>query len=207
MQSGASRDSVAALDTFPKWLRHHAQVRGARPAVRLKDRGIWRTWTWTETYENVRALAHALRALGVGVGDKVAIIGANRPALYWGIAAAQWLRAVPVPVYADAVADEMAYVIENADVKVALVQDQEQVDKILSIATRLPQLAHVLYDEERGLRTYDHTRLHAIADVMAKSHAALADAKMAADVDAEIDRGQADDASIMLYTSGTTGRS
>jgi long-chain acyl-CoA synthetase len=207
LQSGASRDSESAFDTFPKWLRHHAQIRGTRPAVRLKDRGIWRTWTWAESYENVGALAHALRALGIGVGDKVAIVGANRPALYWGIAAAQWLRAVPVPVYADAVADEMAYVIENADVKVALVQDQEQVDKILSIAARLRQLTHVVYDEERGLRTYDHTRLHSIADLMAKSRAALAESATAAEFAAEIDRGQADDPSIMLYTSGTTGRS
>jgi long-chain acyl-CoA synthetase len=195
------------LDTFPKWLRHHAKVRGARPAIRLKDRGIWRTWSWAETHENVRALAHALRRLGIGIGDKVAIVGANRPALYWGIAAAQWLRAVPVPVYGDAVADEMAYVLENADVKVALAQDQEQVDKILSIASRLPQLTHVFYDEERGLRTYDHSGLRAIAEMTAESRIALADAKAAAEIDAEIDRGQADDPSIMLYTSGTTGRS
>jgi long-chain acyl-CoA synthetase len=206
LQLAAARDETA-LDTFPKWLRHHARVRGARPAIRLKDRGIWRTWNWGESYENVRALAHALRALGIGIGDKVAIVGANRPALYWGIAAAQWLRAVPVPVYADAVADEMAYIIENADVKIALVQDQEQVDKILAIAVRLPQLTHVLYDEERGLRSYDHARLHAIAEAMAQSRAALADPAAAADLDAEIDRGQAEDPSIMLYTSGTTGRS
>jgi long-chain acyl-CoA synthetase len=207
LQAGARRDSEGVFDTFPKWLRHHAKVRGARPAIRLKDRGIWRTWSWAETHENVRALAHALRTLGIGIGDKVAIVGANRPALYWGIAAAQWLRAVPVPVYGDAVADEMAYVLENADVKVALAQDQEQVDKILSIASRLPQLTHVLYDEERGLRTYDHSRLHAIAEMTAESRIALADAKAAAELDAEIDRGQADDPSIMLYTSGTTGRS
>ena len=208
MQSGAPREvDDTALDTFPKWLRHHARVRGVRPAIRLKDRGIWRTWSWTESHESVRALAHALRTLDVGVGDKVAIVGANRPALYWGIAAAQWLRAVPVPVYADAVADEMAYVIENADVKIALVQDQEQVDKILSIATRLSHLEHVLYDEERGLRTYDHSRLHAIGEVMAQSRAALSDPAVGAELDAEVDRGLADDPSIMLYTSGTTGRS
>jgi long-chain acyl-CoA synthetase len=98
-------------------------------------------------------------------------------------------------------------VLENADVKVALAQDQEQVDKILSIASRLPQLTHVLYDEERGLRTYDHSRLHAIAEMTAESRIALAHAKAAAEIDAEIDRGQAVDPSIMLYTSGTTGRS
>jgi long-chain acyl-CoA synthetase len=208
LQASAARDvEDTALDTFPKWLRHHAHVRGSRPAIRLKDRGVWRTWTWAETYENVRALAHALRTLGIGIGDKVAIVGANRPALYWGISAAQWLRAVPVPVYADAVADEMAYVLENADVKIALAQDQEQVDKILSIGGQLPKLTQILYDEERGLRTYDHTHLHPIAEVVAASRAALRNRRIAAELDAEIDRGQADDASIMLYTSGTTGRS
>jgi long-chain acyl-CoA synthetase len=195
LQIGAPREADdTALDTFPKWLRHHAEVRGQQRAIRLKDRGIWRTWTWSESYENVRALAHALGTLGVGIGDKVAIVGTNRPALYWGIAAAQWLRAVPVPVYADAVADEMAYVIENADVKIALAQDQAQ-------------LAHILYDEERGLRSYDHTRLHSITEVMAQSRDALRDPAVAANLDAGIDRGQADDPSIMLYTSGTTGRS
>ncbi|MDX6320142.1 MAG: long-chain acyl-CoA synthetase, partial [Nocardioidaceae bacterium] len=208
MYSGPSRErKEGALDTFPKWLRHQAQARATRPAIRLKDRGIWHTWTWAETYDNVRALAHGLRGLGIGPGDKVAVVGANRPALYWGIAAAQWLRAVPVPVYADAVADEMAYVLENADAKIALAQDQEQVDKILSIGERLPQLTHILYDEERGLRTYDHSRLHAIAKTIGDSQAALADPEIAAEMDAEIDRGRADDPSIMLYTSGTTGRS
>jgi long-chain acyl-CoA synthetase len=195
-------------DTFPKLLRFHAETRGNRPAFRHKDRGIWQTWSWSEVYANVRAIAQALKKLGVGPGDKVAIVGANRPMLYWTLTAAQMLRAVPVPVYADAVADEMAYVLENADVKIAAAQDQEQVDKLLSIADRLKLLSAIVYDEDRGLRDYTETNLHSLADLMAAGRAALdSEASLERALDASIDAGRADDASIMLYTSGTTGRS
>ena len=97
--------------------------------------------------------------LGLGRGDKVAIVGTNRPRLYWAMCAAQALGAVPVPIYADSVADEMAYVLEHAEVTIAVAEDQEQVDKILSISDRLTGLTHILYDEPRGLRDYDHARL------------------------------------------------
>jgi len=205
-QQGSARET--AEDTFPKLLRMHAQTRGARPAFRHKDRGIWQTWTWAEVYDNVRAIALGLRKLGVGEGDKVAIVGANRPLLYWSLCAAQMLRATPVPVYADAVADELAYVLENADVKVAAAQDQEQVDKLLSIADRLPTLEHIVYDEDRGLRDYAQTNLTALGDLMEASAKALrSEASLGRTLDALIDEGRADDASIMLYTSGTTGRS
>jgi long-chain acyl-CoA synthetase len=202
----AARD--ARPETFPALLRENARVRGARPAMRLKDRGIWRTWTWTESLDNVRALAQGLRMRGIGRGDKVAIVGANRPALYWAVAAAQWLRAVPVPVYADAVADEMSHVLADAGVRLAVVQDQEQVDKILSIRESLPTLTDIFYDEQRGLRDYDHTHLQSIEQVMAAARAALAaDPALGRALEATADEGSPDDVSIMLYTSGTTGRS
>ena len=198
----------AAEDTFPKLLRMHARVRGDRPAFRHKDRGIWQTWTWREVHEKVRAIALGLRKLGVAEGDKVAIVGANRPLLYWTLCAAQMLRATPVPVYADAVADELAYVLENADVKVAAAQDQEQVDKLLSIADRLPTLEHIVYDEDRGLRDYVQPNLSALDDMIEASAKALhSEASLGRMLDELIDAGRADDASIMLYTSGTTGRS
>ena len=118
------------------------------------------------------------------------VIRANRPKLYWSIMAAQMLGAVPVPVYADAVADELAFVLAHAQVRYAAVQDQEQVDKLLAIADRLPTLAHVLYDEPRGLRSYDHERLHAIVAVIADGRAALAqDATLAAWLDGVIAAG------------------
>lgn len=176
--------------------------------MRLKDRGVWRTWTWSECRDAIRALAFGLRQRGVGPGDKIAIIGANRPALYWSMTAAQWLCAIPVPVYADAIADEMAHVLADAGVHVAIVQDQEQVDKLLSIRERLPALRDILYDENRGLRDYDHTHLVAIETLIDDARAAFAaDPARLSEIDAMVDAGSPDDVSVMLYTSGTTGRS
>jgi long-chain acyl-CoA synthetase len=140
-------------------------------------------------------------------GDTMAIVGANRPRLYASVMAAQALGVVPVPVYADAVADELSYVLAHAEVRFAAVEDQEQVDKILSVSDRLPKLETMVYDEKRGLRDYDHTRLHAMEDVIADGRKALAaDAGLVAWLDAEIAAGKGSDTSIILYTSGTTGR-
>jgi long-chain acyl-CoA synthetase len=199
---------AAPADTFPKLLVRNAERFRGRPAFRLKDFGIWQTWTWDQVLDEVRGLATGLHRLGVKRGDTVAIVGSNRPRLYWSIAAAQMLRAVPVPVYADAVADELAYVLAHADVRFAAVEDQEQVDKILSVSERLPKLAHVVYDEPRGLRDYDHTRLKSIDDLIADGRAALAaDPALGRWLDDEIAAGEGADTSIILYTSGTTGTS
>jgi long-chain acyl-CoA synthetase len=194
-------------DTFPKLLARNARIHGTRIAFRHKDLGIWQSWTWAEVNANVRAYAVGLQALGLKHGDKLAIVGSNRPRLYWSILAAQSLGAIPVPVYADAVADEMAYVLDHAEATVAAVQNQEQVDKLLSIADQLPRLKHILYDEPRGLRDYDHTTLHPISDVIADGQKRLADPAVAKAIDAMIADGSGDDISIFLYTSGTTGRS
>ncbi len=204
----SSHDAArAAADTFPKLLREHAQARPHRPSIRHKDRGIWQTWTWGQVYDNVRALAHELKKLGVVRGDKIAIAGANRPHLYWSVTAAQMLGAVPVPVYSDAVAEEMAYVLENADVVVVVAQDQEQVDKVLGVRERLTSLKHVLYDEERGVEDYDQADLHSIAALIERGKQEIAHEAAARAMDAEIDAGRGPDTSVMLYTSGTTGRS
>ena len=195
----------AGLDTFARLLRENARVRGARPAMRLKDLGIWHAWTWREVFDQVQALALGLSGMGLKPGDKIAILGNNRPKLYWSIMAAQMIGAVPVPVYADAIADELAYVLDHAEVSFAVVQDQEQVDKLLQVSERVPKLRHILYDEPRGLRDYDHARLCPVDDVIAKGAAALpAKAGLIAEW---INSGTPDDISIMLYTSGTTGRS
>ena len=155
------------MDTFPKYLLRNAERLGDRPAMRHKDFGIWQSWTWREQLEEVRKLALGLQALGLGKGDRIAVIGANRPRLYWTFAAAQSLGAVPVPVYADAVADEMAYVLDHAGVRFAVVQDQEQVDKIRSCAGKIPALTDVIYDEPRGLAVYPPAGLHAFSDIQA----------------------------------------
>lgn len=176
--------------------------------MRHKEFGIWQSWTWAEQFDEVRAFAIGLRGLGFARGDKVAVVGGNRPRLYWTFAAVQSLGGVPVPVYADAVAEEMAYVLDHAGVRFAVVQDQEQVDKVRSFADKIPSLEQVIYDEPRGMRDYDHTGLHDFAVLQEAGRAALAaDPGLSSQWEAEIEAGSADDISIMLYTSGTTGRS
>ncbi|MCX7327851.1 MAG: AMP-binding protein [Hyphomicrobiales bacterium] len=203
-----AQSATDKLDTFPKLLRRNAASRGSRTAFRHKDLGIWQSWTWAEVYEIVRAYAVGMKSLGLVRGDKVAIVGANRPKLYWSMMAAQMLGAVPVPVYSDAIADELAYVLDHAEVRFATVQDQEQVDKLLSVSERVPRLKTMLYDWGRGLRDYDHTHLHPIEAVIAQGRARLSEGPdVGAALDAEIDSGAGDDLSIILYTSGTTGRS
>ncbi len=200
-------NAAAPADTFPKLLIRNADLFGARPAMRHKDLGIWQSWTWSQVLEIVRAYAVGLNRLGLKRGETIAIVGGNRPKLYWSVMAAQMLGAVPVPVYADAVADELAFVLAHAEVRFAAVEDQEQVDKIISVKDRLPKLEEIVYDEPRGLRDYDHSRLHPIEAIIADGRKALASPAVAAWLDGEIAAGKGSDPSIILYTSGTTGTS
>jgi len=205
---GIEIDMAGSFATFPKLLLRNAERFGRRPAFRHKDLGIWQTWTWAEVAGIVRAYAAGLHRLGVRPGDKIAVLGSNRPKLYWTIMAAQTLRAVPVPVYSDAVADELAFVLAHAEVKFVAAQDQEQVDKVLSISDRVPNLERIVYDEARGLDDYDHSRLTSIHDVIEDGRATLAaDAALARQVDELIHQGEGSDIAIILYTSGTTGAS
>jgi len=201
-------EAAGTADTFPKLLVRNAKIFAARPAMRHKDLGIWQTWTWEQMLDEVRAYAVGLHKLGLKRGDTIAIVGGNRPRLYWSIMAAQMLGAIPVPVYADAVANELAFVLAHADVRFAAAHDQEQVDKILSVSDRLPKLEQVVYDEPRGLRDYDHARLHPISDIIKDGQIALAkDAQVGVWIDGEIAATKGSDPSIILYTSGTTGTS
>lgn len=191
-------------DTFPKILIENARIRGHRPAIREKDYGIWQTWTWAEVAAQVRAFACGLNALGLAPGDKLAIIGDNRPQLYWSIVAAQALGAVPVPLYQDAVAEEMQYILEHTEARYAVVADQEQVDKLIEIKDRCPNLEAIIYEDPRGLRHYDHTFLHNYADVQEQGR--MRDQADPAFYPGMVARGRGSDIAILLYTSGTTGR-
>ncbi len=182
----------------------NARVRGARPAIREKDFGIWQTWNWSQSEKEIRALACGLAAYGFQRGDRLAIIGDNRPQLYWSMVAAQFDGGVPVPVYQDSVAEEMQYVLEHADARFAIAEDQEQVDKLLEIMDRCPKLEHIIYKDPRGLRDYDQPFIHSMEDVQEKGRQYDAEhPNFAAD---KINEGKGSDIAIMLYTSGTTGK-
>jgi long-chain acyl-CoA synthetase len=205
MASARAFDTQTAIDdTFPKLLAFNAGHYGTRPAMREKAFGIWQSWTWADVATEVRALACGLRVLGCGRGDKVAIIGDNRPRLYWTITAAQAIGAIPVPMYQDAVADELCFVLEHAEARFAIVEDQEQVDKLLEIKDRCAKLETVIYDDPRGLRNYRSDFLHAYDAVVERGRAY--DKSHRDFYDASVAEGGADDVSIILYTSGTTGQ-
>jgi long-chain acyl-CoA synthetase len=195
---------MAEATTFPRLLRAHASARPTAPALREKYLGIWQTWTWSETLAEVRDMACGLAALGFKRGDHLAIIGDNRPQLYMAFAAAQCLGGIAVPMYQDAVADEMTYVLDNADIKFAIVEDQEQVDKLLEARAKNSHVTHIAYSDPRGLRSYDAPGLQSLEAL--RELGRKWDQDHASAFDAEIEKGAATDVSVMLYTSGTTGK-
>ena len=197
-------EGLAGLDTFPKLLMHHARVRPQRPAIREKHLGIWQTWSWARFAEEVRALASGLAAQGFKRGDHLALVGDNRPRIYAAMCAAQCLGGIPVPLYQDAVAAEMAYPIQNASITHAVAEDQEQVDKLLEILPQCPTLAHIYYDEPRGLRNYAQPQLLG-CDKLAEIGAERLK-RDPAFLDAEIAQGRGEDTAAMFFTSGTTGQ-
>jgi long-chain acyl-CoA synthetase len=190
------------VDTFPRFLLHHAKVRPGHPAAREKDLGIWQSWTWGQVASEVRALACGLAASGFKRGMHLAIIGDNRPRLYWTMAAVQALGGIPVPMYQDAPAADIVYVLNDAEIAYAVVEDQEQVDKMIETQSQVASLAHIYYDDPRGLRNYQTVtsfdRLQEIGREFDRANSGF--------YEAEIAKGRPDDVAIMLYTSGTTGR-
>ncbi|MDA0963088.1 MAG: AMP-binding protein, partial [Proteobacteria bacterium] len=168
----ATQSGAGGYESLPALLHRNATKFGDRPAYREKELGIWQTWTWAQTEAEIEALALGLINLGVREGDFIAIIGRNRPYLYWSMVAIQSVGAVPVPVYQDAVAEEMAYVLEHCGARFVMAADQEQVDKVIEVQDRLQQFEHMIYLDPRGLRKYDHSRLHQFSHVQDQGRAA-----------------------------------
>ena len=198
----------SSATTFPRWLLAHAKQRPEHPAYREKDLGIWQTYGWRQAADEVRALACGLAALGFRRGMNLAVVGDNRPRLYWAMTAAQALGAVPVPLYQDAIAGEMVYVLDDAEIDFAVVEDQEQVDKLLEVEAQLASrgraVRHVIYEDPRGLRDYDHPSLLTYERVQEIGREF--DRANPGFFDAQVEAGAPDDTAIILYTSGTTGK-
>jgi long-chain acyl-CoA synthetase len=193
--------------SIPALLARNAARLGGRPAYREKEFGVWQSWTWAEAAEEVRAIALGFLVLGLKPGDHVAVIGRNRPAHYWSMIAAQTCGAVPVPLYQDAVAEEMAYVLGHSGARFVICGDQEQVDKVLEVQS-MPDapktIEQIVYTDKRGMRKYDHTRMNALADVQAEGRAGAQ--RLGPELDARIATLDYDSTCVMLYTSGTTGK-
>ncbi|QLF71933.1 AMP-binding protein (plasmid) [Peteryoungia desertarenae] len=198
------REPVSGLTSIPALMARNARELPRRIAYREKEFGIWQSWTWEEAHAETRALAMGLLALGLKRGDFVAVVGRNRPSLYWSLVAAQMCGAVPVPLYQDAVADEAEYVLEHCGARFVVCGDQEQVDKVIEVQERIKCIDQVVYVDKRGMRKYDHSRLNALADVVSEGRAGHH--RFEAELDRRIAALTYDDACVMLYTSGTTGK-
>ncbi|HSW22168.1 MAG TPA: AMP-binding protein, partial [Burkholderiaceae bacterium] len=190
-------------NTFPRMMWAHAQQRPAAPALREKNFGIWQTITWAELAVQVRHLACGLAEAGLQRGEHVVVIGENRPRLYASMLAAQSLGAIPVPLYQDAAAGEFVFPINNAEVRFGIVEDQEQVDKLLELRAQCPQLVRLWYDDPRGLRHYDEAGLASLDSLVQAGRAY--DAAHAGFYDAEVAKAGVHDVAAMFFTSGTTG--
>ena len=193
-----------ATNTLPKLLARNMKAFGRQPGMREKDRGIWQPYSWRECYAHVRDFALGLAAAGFKRGDKLSVLGDNRPRLYWAQLAAQALGGMAVPLYQDSIARELAFVLDHAEVSIVVAEDQEQVDKVLSLAGQLKNLRLIVYEDPLGMSAYTDGILKSFADMeetgraFAKEHAGY--------FERELEQGRAEDVALITYTSGTTGR-
>src|SRR5512134_629129 len=200
----AQRETLAAHDTFPKLLARNAARFGDRKvAMREKEFGIWQEFTWKEYHDRVRAFALGLVSLGLAKGDKVAIIGDNRPEWVWAEVSAQAAGAVPLGLYQDSTLKEVAYVLDHSDSSIVVAEDQEQVDKILDMREQLPKVRYIVYSDPRGMRGYkepfllDFKEVEHLGRELEQKEAGLYEKKLA--------EGKVEDLALICYTSGTTG--
>jgi long-chain acyl-CoA synthetase len=189
--------------TFPRLLLQHAAQRPADPAMREKEYGIWQSRSWSDIAELVEQVACGLHLAGLVADDHMVVVGANRPRLYATMLAIQSLGAVPIPLYQDAAAGECVFPINNAEVRFAFAEDQEQVDKLLEVREQCPQLATLYYDDPRGLRNYSEPGLESLDALIAAGRDFAQ--KNPGFFRQLVERAQPDDVAAMFFTSGTTG--
>jgi long-chain acyl-CoA synthetase len=189
--------------TFPGLLLSHAAKRPLAAAMREKEYGIWQALSWADLATLVEQLACGLHAAGLRQGEHMVVVGANRPRLYATMLAVQSLGAIPIPLYQDAAALECVFPINNAEVRFAFAEDQEQVDKLLEIREQCPQLQHIYFDDPRGLRKYDETGLVAVESLINAGKAFTA--KNSGFFKDAVGKVKSSDVAAMFFTSGTTG--
>ena len=211
MEATASRSAARAFPaqtfparTFPALLQEQCRIRGSRVAYREKEYGIWQSYTWEQVWTQVRELAEGFAALGFGRGDRICIVGDNRPHLYWGMLAAQCLGGVPVPLYQDSIEREMQFIVEHAEARFALVEDQEQADKFINIKAQCPKLEWLIYRDPRGMRNYRQPYLLGYEAVRERGRAFAGEHPQ--HLEREIAQCTEEDLAVICYTSGTTGR-
>jgi long-chain acyl-CoA synthetase len=204
-QVNAATDNVRELGntTFPRLLQKHAEQIPQGAALREKNLGIWQTLTWREVADEVAQVAAGLTVLGLTRGQHLALIGENRPRLYISMIAAQSMGAIPVPMYQDAVAQEMVFVFQNAEIEFAVVEDQEQTDKLLEVRESHSQLKHIVFDDDRGMRNYAADGVLSYQNLIVSGKQFLE--KNPGWFAAELAKGSPEDTAAMFYTSGTTG--
>ena len=194
----------AQADTFPKILLSNARHLGDRPAYRQKYLGIWQTLSWKQAAKTAKELALGLVSLGLKRGDKVAVVGQNTSLMYISFDAIQAVGGVPVPLYADSVAEEMSYVLDHAEARYAICQNQEQIDKIEETRNKLPSIEAMIFEEPKGMRRYDQPYIHSLDKVltMGRQH----EANFPGFFEEQVNKGTGEDLAIIVYTSGTTGK-
>ncbi len=195
---------IDSVKTFPQILLDNAKKYGHHKiAIREKDYGIWQSYSWQDYLDQVKDFALGLASLGFKRGDKLAIIGDNRPQLYWGIAASQSLGGIPVPLYQDAIEKELHYILDHSGAKFALAEDQEQSDKLLALKKEIPKIEYIFYDDPKGMRNYTEPFLMAFNHV--KELGRKFDSENPDYFMGEVNKGKPEDLAVICYTSGTTG--
>lgn len=200
----AANNSHPVPDTLPKALREKALHAGDNQiAMRVKDRGVWQSYTWKDYFERVRDLCLGMTTLGLRRGDTVCIIGENKPEWYWAELAAQSAGAIAVGIFTDCQSDEVKYFVNHSESTFVVAHDQEQVDKILDILTETPSVKKIIYWDPKGLWSYDHPDLLSMDEVIAIGRQLGEENPVL--YDELVNQGSGDDMAVICYTSGTTG--